>query len=67
MAGDPTPDPKTVNDEESFLAFVCALEADGRLAAKGEMDDLYGYGAARGWQNSTIKQFLESALAWAEG
>ena len=66
MAANPTPDPKTVNDEESFLAFVRALEADRRLAAKGEPDDLHGYGAARGWQNSTIEQFLESALAWAE-
>jgi hypothetical protein len=66
MVGDPVPDPKTVNDEESFLAFVRALEADRRLAEEGEVDDPHGFGAARGWQNSTIEQFLESALAWAE-
>jgi hypothetical protein len=63
---DPSPDPNTVTDEESFLTFVRALEADRRLAASLEKQDLHGCGAPRGWQNSTIEQFLESALAWAE-
>jgi hypothetical protein len=66
VASDPKPNPDTVTDEESFLAFVRALEADRRLAAKGEGEDLHGFGAARGWQNSTIEQFFESALAWVE-
>jgi hypothetical protein len=63
---DSNPDPNTVHDEESFLAFVRALEADRRLAAKDEEEDPQGYGAPRGWQNSTIEQFLECALAWVE-
>src|SRR5262245_34718889 len=66
MPSDPQPNPDSVNDEESFLAFVRLLEADRRLAAKVEEQDLQGYGAPRGWQNATIEQFLESAVAWAE-
>ena len=66
MTHDPMPDPKTLNDEASFVAFVRDLEADRRLAARGEVDDLHGCDAARGWQSSTIEQFLESALGWAE-
>jgi hypothetical protein len=62
---DPNPDPDTVIGEESFLAFVRALEADRRLAAAAEEREPHGYDAPRGWQNSTIEQFLESALAWA--
>jgi hypothetical protein len=63
---DPNPDPDSVNDEESFLVFVRALEADRRLAAALEEEDSHGHGSHRGWQSSTIEQFLESALAWAE-
>ena len=63
---DPRPDPDTVTDEASFLEVVRALEADRRLAAALEEQDPHGCGAPRGWQNSTIEQFLESALAWAE-
>jgi hypothetical protein len=63
---DPDPDPESVTDEESFLAFVRNLEADRRLAAKLEATDLHGLDSPRGWQNSTIEQFLEAALAWAD-
>jgi hypothetical protein len=66
MPFEPRPDPDTVTDEPSFLAFVAALAADRRLAAELEKDEPRGYGDARGWQNSTIEAFLESALAWAE-
>jgi hypothetical protein len=66
MAADPTPTPDSVDDEASFLVFVRALEADRRLAAREEEQDLHGYGAPRGWQNSTIEQFFASALAWAD-
>ncbi len=41
-----------VNDAESFLAFARALAAD-----RGANDD---------WQNTTIEDFLEGAVAWAE-
>lgn len=65
MTSDPTPNPDTVSDEESFLAFARALAADNKLAevlAKAHsLDD-----SPRGWQNATIQQFLESAVAWAE-
>jgi len=67
MLADPTPNPDSVSDEASFLAFVRALEADRRLAAVLEKQDQHiGGGAHRGWQNSTIEHFLESAVSWAE-
>ena len=65
MSSDPAPNPKVVTDEASFLAFVRALEADRRLAAELENSEPDGYGAPRGWQNATIEQFLEAAVAWA--
>jgi hypothetical protein len=63
---DPKPDPSAVNDEESFLAFVKALEADRRLAAALEKEAPVPYGSHRGWENATIEQFLEAATSWAE-
>jgi hypothetical protein len=66
VPADPAPNPDFVSDEASFLAFVRALEADRRLAAILEKQDHHIDGAHRGWQNSTIEQFLESAAAWAE-
>ena len=63
---DPAPDPNTVNDEASFLAFVRTLAEDRRLATALEEADADGFGAYRGWQVSTVEQFLESAVAWAE-
>ena len=44
---------ETVVDESSFLAFVQALLADRRTNAAS-------------WENGTIEDFLEGALAWAE-
>ena len=41
-----------VNDRDSFLGFVRALIADCK-----DSED---------WQNATIENFLEAALAWAE-
>jgi hypothetical protein len=66
MTPNPQPNPETVEDEESFLAFVRTLAADRRLAARIEGNRPDGYDAPRGWQNDTIEQFLESALSWAE-
>jgi hypothetical protein len=57
------PNPETVHDETSFLAFVAQLAADRRLACQLQSGP---YDAPRGWQNDTIEAFLESALAWAE-
>lgn len=42
-----------VEDEATFLTFVRAL-----------LSDLQVSGAS--WENSSLEQFLESALAWAE-
>jgi len=66
MSSDPNPNPKTVTDEASFLAFVRELAADQRLAVNVEEQDSQRHGAPRGWQNATIEQFLEAAVAWAE-
>jgi hypothetical protein len=45
----------TVTDDSSFRTFVRALIADRRnLQHRGE------------WENDTIEDFLEAALAWAE-
>jgi hypothetical protein len=63
-----TLDPDAVHDRESFLAFVAALAADrrGSVAAE-EVEPGSPYSpAAGGWENVTIEDFLEAALAWAE-
>ena len=56
-------DPDSVHDEKSFLTFVAELAEDRRQANR---IDEGPYGAPRGWQNDTIENFLEAALAWAE-
>jgi hypothetical protein len=56
-------DPEMVNDEPSFLAFVTALAADRRHAAGLTVSP---YSARAGWENDTIEDFLEAALAWAK-
>jgi hypothetical protein len=66
MSSDPSPNPNTVTDEPSFLAFVRELAADQRLAANLEKQEPHRHGAPRGWQNATIEQFLEAAVSWAE-
>lgn len=67
QAPDPL-DPDAVHDRGSFLAFVAALAADRRASATvGRITPGSPYGlAAGGWENVTIEDFLEAALAWAE-
>lgn len=59
---------EAVNDEQSFLAFVKALQLD-RVTAVAEESRVppspYGQDAGS-WENVSIESFLESALAWAE-
>lgn len=61
-------DPDAVHDRESFLAFVAALAADRRAAVAAEKESPSSpYGPdAGGWENLTIEDFLEAAIAWAE-
>ena len=53
-----------VVDEESFLAFVRALEEDWYRDEQRAADKRWG--GDGGWENGTIGAFLESAVAWAE-
>jgi hypothetical protein len=58
----------SVIDEASFLAFASAL-AEDRIESreKEKINPSSPYGsAANGWQNTTIEDFLESAVAWGE-
>ena len=64
MESDPTPDPRSVHDEASFIAFVGELLGDRQLADKdtaGAVDD-----TPRGWQNDSARAFLQGALSWVE-
>jgi hypothetical protein len=54
---------EAVNDEQSFLRFVSALQAERESVANGYVSPS---GDALGWENSTIEAFLEAALRWAE-
>ena len=58
----------TVEDADTFLEFARVLEADRRESAKLEAASPSSpYGPdAKGWENVTIEDFLESAIAWAE-
>ncbi len=59
---------EAVNDERTFLEFVRALHedrADEVQKEKASRSNPYGLDA-NGWENSTIEQFLASAIAWAE-
>ena len=56
-----------VSDEESFLDFVRALQADKEASSSDEKhkpSSPYG-SASGGWNNVTIENFLEGAVAWA--
>jgi len=57
-----------VTDEQSFLAFARALEQDRRAVVKAEAKNASSpYGPdAGGWENISIEDFLESAIAWAD-
>jgi hypothetical protein len=63
MHSDVNPNPDSVHDESTFVAFARALLEDRRLASAVEDGR---YGAPRGWQNDTVEDFLGGALAWAE-
>ncbi|WP_231570145.1 MULTISPECIES: hypothetical protein [Pseudomonas] len=52
---------QAVHDQASFLVFVRALLADRRAAIELEQA-----GRESDWANSSLADFLESALAWAE-
>ena len=57
-----------VNSEESLLAFIAALAKDRRQAVAAERENpnrSYGPDAG-GWENTSIEDFLEAAVAWAE-
>jgi len=57
-----------VKDRDSFFEFVHALIADRMRAVKMEKaqpSSPYGPDAG-GWENTSIEDYLESALAWAE-
>ncbi len=58
-----------VKDQETFMVFARALAEDRALAAKAEVGNpAQAYGPdAGGWENRSIEQFLEAAVAWAEG
>lgn len=61
-------DPDTANDRESFMRFAEWLIADRRIADDMESSDpqLYKWGGANGWQNSSIASFLDCAIAGAD-
>ncbi|PKM20845.1 MAG: hypothetical protein CVV11_05005 [Gammaproteobacteria bacterium HGW-Gammaproteobacteria-15] len=57
-----------VSDEESFLRFVRALQADRQDEVEKKMrnpSSSYSSGA-NGWENGSIESFLDAAIAWAE-
>ena len=67
MPDDPHDFLDRVHDEQSFLAFARALLADRFDAlAKEQAPRPYGAGGPNGWENATIEDFLEGAIAWAE-
>jgi hypothetical protein len=49
---------ESVSNRESFLAFARALAQDRRLMDAYSDPD---------WRNDTIVDYLEAAIAWAEG
>jgi hypothetical protein len=57
------------HDWKTFLAFARRLLADRKGAAEKESADPagpYDLCGADGWQNVTIEDFFEAAIAWAE-
>jgi hypothetical protein len=55
---------ETVDGPESFLEFVRKLREDKMSEANHPVDE-FGRGAS-GWENHTIEDFLEAAIAWAD-
>lgn len=58
MAVEPHDLLQLVDDEQTFLVFARALLAD-------RFDELAKQ-KSNGWENGTIEDFLEGAIAWAE-
>ena len=57
-----------VKDEKSFIEFLVALREDREAEVEKEKanpSSPYDSGIL-GWENITIEDFLESAVAWAE-
>jgi hypothetical protein len=57
-----------VCDPKSFLAFATALAEDRKLSVETEKTNPsspYGPDAC-GWENTSIENFLEAAIGWAE-
>ncbi len=57
-----------VHDRESFFDFVLALADERRIDAREEQQNpssLYGP-TRRGWENTSIEDFLDAALRWAQ-
>lgn len=57
-----------VNDESSFLAFANALALDRVQSRESEkVSPSSPYSAtANGWENTSIEDFLDGAIAWGE-
>jgi hypothetical protein len=58
---------ESVNDEETFLQFLLALRDDREASiAQEEVTPSSPFGPdARGWENTTIERFLDTAVRWA--
>ena len=63
MSLDPEKARDLVVDEESFVRFLQALQADWERNRSVIGKDL----EAGDWENITIGAFLEAAVAWSEG
>lgn len=53
----------TVSDEQSFIRFAELLAAEAPSKAENLLQSQKGL---RGWENTTLKDFLSSACSWAE-
>ena len=58
---------ESVQDEESFLQFLLALRNDREESvAQEKVSPSSPYGPdAGGWENTTIEQYLDSAVRWS--
>ena len=58
---------ESVHDEETFLQFLLALRDDREASIAQEgVTPSSPFGAdARGWENTTIERFLDTAVRWA--
>ena len=57
-----------VKDQESFIRFAKALQADKEDEDQKEKTNPSGpYSAGHnGWENNTVSGYLEAAISWAE-